>query len=208
MEKIWIKKELYILNYEFLKFYAFFRFLYNFKLIFPYLNRKKGGILVHRTQWLTLHAYLTWRELTWHAGPPHGCDAALRPRGRVAGGPHEVQVAHKTRTPGRRPSGPRGSTWAPVWGATWQVGLADGGPTGIVGPSKRVGAVTQLLDVCAPLFNHTLLPLFFRVGLCSHTSYLLQATWSYERHRIRLRRGETRRSTRSPIKTRVKKLHK
>ena len=43
MEKIWIKKELYILNYEFLKFYAFFRFLYNFKLIFPYLNRKKRG---------------------------------------------------------------------------------------------------------------------------------------------------------------------
>ena len=36
MEKIWIKKELYILNYEFLKFYAFFQFLYNFKLIFPY----------------------------------------------------------------------------------------------------------------------------------------------------------------------------
>ena len=26
MEKIWIKKELYILNYEFLKFYAFFDF--------------------------------------------------------------------------------------------------------------------------------------------------------------------------------------
>ena len=39
---------------------------------------------------------------------------------------------------------PRESTWAPVWGATWQVGLADGGPTGIVGPGKRVGAVTLI----------------------------------------------------------------
>ena len=36
MEKIWIKKEFYILNYEFLRFYAFFWFLYNFKLSFPY----------------------------------------------------------------------------------------------------------------------------------------------------------------------------
>ena len=39
---------------------------------------------------------------------------------------------------------PCGSTWAPVWGATWQVGLADRGPTRIVGPGKRGGAVTQL----------------------------------------------------------------
>ena len=30
MEKIWIKKELYILSYEFLKFMAFFRFLFDF----------------------------------------------------------------------------------------------------------------------------------------------------------------------------------
>ena len=45
---------------------------------------------------------------------------------------------------------PRESTWAPVWGATWQVGLAAGGPTSMVGPGKRVGAVTQLLDICAP----------------------------------------------------------
>ena len=36
MEKIWIKKELYILNCEFMKFYAFFWFLYNFKSIFLY----------------------------------------------------------------------------------------------------------------------------------------------------------------------------
>ena len=32
MEKIWIKKELHILNYEFLKFYAFFWFLFDFSI--------------------------------------------------------------------------------------------------------------------------------------------------------------------------------
>ena len=51
---------------------------------------------------------MTWRarpggKLTWRAGPPHGCDAALRPRGRAAGGPREAQVAHRVRTRGRRP---------------------------------------------------------------------------------------------------------
>ena len=43
------------------------------------------------------------RELTWRVGPPRGCDAVLRPRGRAVGGPREAQVAHKARTCGRRP---------------------------------------------------------------------------------------------------------
>ena len=30
-------------------------------------------------------------------------DTALRPRGRAVGGPREAQVAHKSRTRGRRP---------------------------------------------------------------------------------------------------------
>ena len=60
---------------------------------------------------------MTWRagpcgELTWHAGPPRGCDAILRPHGRAAGGPHEAQVAHRAQTRGRRP---RVSTRTPVW---------------------------------------------------------------------------------------------
>ena len=55
--------------------------------------------------------------LTWRAAPPRGCDAALRPRGRATGGPREAQVVNRARTGGRRP---RGSTWTPVWGATWQ----------------------------------------------------------------------------------------
>ena len=51
---------------------------------------------------------MMWRAgpggtLTWHAGPPRGCDAALRPRGRAASGPREAQVAHRARTRGRMP---------------------------------------------------------------------------------------------------------
>ena len=51
---------------------------------------------------------LTWRAepgdaLTWRAGPPRGCDVALRPRGRAVGGPREAQVAHRARTRGWRP---------------------------------------------------------------------------------------------------------
>ena len=83
---------------------------------------------------------LTWRarpasELTWRAGPPRRCDVALRPRGRAAGGPHEAHVVHRARTRGRRP---RGSTWAPVWGTTWQME----GPR-VSGPGYVLGAVTH-----------------------------------------------------------------
>ena len=81
-------------------------FLSDFKLFFlSFLIKiaKKGGI------------YLP-QELTWHAGPLRGCDAALRPRGRTAGGPHEAQVA---RTRGKKP---RGSTWMPERGTRWQSG--------------------------------------------------------------------------------------
>ena len=51
---------------------------------------------------------LMWRarsavELMWRAGPPRGCDVALKPRGKAAGGPHEVHVVHRARTRGRRP---------------------------------------------------------------------------------------------------------
>ena len=51
---------------------------------------------------------MTWRAepggaLAWRAGPPRGCDAALWPRGKAVGGPHEAQVAHRAQTRGRRP---------------------------------------------------------------------------------------------------------
>ena len=43
MEKIWIKKDLYILNYEFLKFYAFSWFFIWFLFIFSLLKSGKRG---------------------------------------------------------------------------------------------------------------------------------------------------------------------
>ena len=68
--------------------------------------------------------------LMWHAGPPRGCDAALRPRGRAVGGPREAQVADRARIRGRRP---RVSTQVDVdarEGRHVACGLAYGGPTG------------------------------------------------------------------------------
>ena len=40
---------------------------------------------------------------TWRAGPPRGCDAALRPCGKAVGGPRRAQEAHRAQTRGRRP---------------------------------------------------------------------------------------------------------
>ena len=51
------------------------------------------------------------------------------------------------------------------------AGRAGRGPTGIVGPGKRVGAVMQLLYTCAPLFNRFFSQYFLSVGLCSHTFF-------------------------------------
>ena len=66
----------------------------------------------------------------WRAGPLRGCDAALRPRGRAAGGPHEAQVVHRAQTHGRRP---RVSTRVHAdarEGRHMAGGLACKGPTG------------------------------------------------------------------------------
>ena len=68
---------------------------------------------------------------TWRAGPPRGCDAALRPRGRATGGPREVQVAHRVRTRGRRPRvSTRVHADTRVGHHVARGGLAYGGPTG------------------------------------------------------------------------------
>ena len=67
---------------------------------------------------------------------------ALRPRGRVAGGPRKVQVAHRAWTRGRRP---RGSTRVHMdahEGATWR-GAGSWRAQGLVGLGYRIGAVTQ-----------------------------------------------------------------
>ena len=130
MDKIWIKKELYLENYEFMNILYFSDFYLRFKLIFlsifPYLNHKKE---------FTYLQVLTWRaglagKLMWRAGPPRGCDAALRPRHRAAGGPHEAQEVHKAWTRGRRP---RVSTRVHVGacvGRHMVGGLVGEGPTG------------------------------------------------------------------------------
>ena len=77
---------------------------------------------------------LTWRagptgELTWHAGPLHGCDVTLRPRGKAAGGPHEAQVAHKAQTWPESTQSTRVHADARE-GRHVAKGMAVGGPTG------------------------------------------------------------------------------
>ena len=69
-------------------------------------------------------------KLTWRVGPPRGCDAALRPRGRAAGGPREAQVAHKARTRGRRPHGSTRVHADACEGRHVARGSASEGPTG------------------------------------------------------------------------------
>ena len=93
MEKIWIKKELYILNYEFMKFIPFL-FLFDFFLL---KSQKKGIYYLQVMMWKAGPS----SELTWRAGPARGCDVveprlaharqeATRtgPRGQPCGAPH------------------------------------------------------------------------------------------------------------------------
>ena len=76
---------------------------------------------------------MTWggprRRADVARGTTHGCNVALRPRGRATAGPREAQVAL---TRGRRP---RGWVHADAYeGCHVACGFAYGGPTGIVGP--------------------------------------------------------------------------
>ena len=59
------------------------------------------------------------------------------------------------------------STWAPVWGATWQR-VGRWRAHGIVGPGNKFRAVTQM-RYRTPIFNRVISKYFFCVGLCSHT---------------------------------------
>ena len=92
MEKIWIKKELYILNYEFLKFYALFLNLIWFYIwfleVFSIKNRKKRG-------------YYLQADVA--RGTASGCDAALRPRGRARVARTGRRRRFVARPRGRRP---------------------------------------------------------------------------------------------------------
>ena len=101
MEKIWIKKELHILIYEFLKFYALFLnliwFLYLILEVFSIKNREKRGYYLQAD----MASGPTW-WMTWLAGPPRG---ATRHWGHVAepGGPARAWEAHLAQPRGRRP---------------------------------------------------------------------------------------------------------
>ena len=94
-------------------FSLFLIFYLSFKLNCYLIKSQKRGIYLQ---------VLTWRAgkpATRHVarGPPRGCDAALRPRGRAAGGPRGAQEAHGAAT-WRRATRQREHMWAPVWGAT------------------------------------------------------------------------------------------
>ena len=90
-------------------------------------------------------------ELTWRVGPPRGCDVALRPRGRAAGGPREAQAAHRAHTRGRRP---RVSTQVHADARVWRhvaMGVGIWRAHELDGPCKKFGAVTQM-RYHAPIF--------------------------------------------------------
>ena len=63
---------------------------------------------------------------------------------------------------------------------------------------SREEILGQLIGESSPLFNHVLPLYFFRVGLCSTRSYLLQVTWRLGGRRI----GSERRRSRGPESTR------
>ena len=65
-----------------------------------------------------------------------------------------------------------------------EEGFAYGGPTGIVGPGKNLGAVTQM-RYRALLFIHAKFHYFLRVGLCPTRSLPLQVTWTHDGRWIR-----------------------
>ena len=126
--KFEIKRSCILRIMHFWTFYTFLIFIWgsNWFIIwvFPYLNHKKEFTYLQVLTWWAGPA----GELMWRAGPPRGCDVALRPRGRAAGGPREAHVAHRARTHGKRPLGPCESTRTPVRGATWQRGCQLEGP--------------------------------------------------------------------------------
>ena len=116
MEKIWIKKELYILNYEFLKFYAFFWFFIWFLFIFFFTKIAKKGIT-----YLQMLMWQAGSATSWHVARGtiermrRGAEATWQSRGwptRGAGGAQGTATWQEA-------TRPRGSRWAPVWGAMW-----------------------------------------------------------------------------------------
>ena len=107
---------------------------------------------------------LTWRAVDVARRTASGCDAALRPRGR----------APVARTARRRRGHVAGghaitwSTWAPVWGATWQAGKwrahGNSGPWLYVWGGNALSVYRPLIYrsessffvLCGTMFPHSL----------------------------------------------------
>ena len=89
-------------------------------MFFPYLNREKGGELTAGDDMVRGPR----QQVDVAHRSARGCDVALRPRGRATADPRGAHVA-LTRVAGGQADG---STWAPVWGATWQEGSQVEGP--------------------------------------------------------------------------------
>ena len=85
-----------------------------------------------------------------------------------------------------------GPTRTPVRGATWQVRMAGGRTTSIVGPSNSGGTVTQLANDCAPYLSAPCPDISSVWDYVPHISYLLQATWTHDGRQILLGRRRSR----------------
>ena len=132
----------------------FSNFYLIFKVIFYLIKSQKGELLTCR---------LTWRAAANVARETAlGCDAALRPHGRA----QAARARHRWRWRVARGHAD-GSTWVPVWGATWQAGRwrAHGYSWALV----TWGDGTAMISKGAPLFNRKMSLYFLSVGLCSHT---------------------------------------
>ena len=186
MEKIWIKKHLYIWSYEFLSLYPFLDFYFIFlnftKCILSLKNRKKWGF-IRRTAGLTWHTGA--RKTDWRGTrDPRGCNAAHKATWQSRASPHEAQVAHRARTRGRRP---RGSTQVHAdarEGRHVVRRVGEWRAHGLVGPGYRIGAVTHL-RYAAPPYIIAKSAYFLRCGTIFPRSLLLQVTWMNHRRWLR-----------------------
>ena len=109
----------------------------------------------------------------------HGCDVALRPRGRAAHRPREAQVAE---TRGRRP---RGSTRTPVRGATWRGGWRVKGPW-VSGPWLEFWGGNAIALNRPTLYTHGF-PFFLPCGTMFPHVFNMQAMWQHGGRRMRSR---------------------
>ena len=101
MEKIWIEKEMYILIYDFLKFYALFPNLMWFYIwfleVFSIKKIKKRGYYLQAD--VASGPRSSWRGVRDRLGVRRGTEATWQ----SPGGPHGAQEAHWVRPRGRRP---------------------------------------------------------------------------------------------------------